>query len=111
MGELGFGERLLWFGFLGPDRRLTKTLSQVPVGPRPQARILKNLMSALRTLLDDTASGSTVAFLLSGPGHGPISSADRIWSKSLTDMAERFDIPLEPVFRANDESLLQVDSA
>jgi hypothetical protein len=28
-----------------------------------------------------------------------------VWSKSLTDMAERFAVPLEPIFRANDESL------
>ena len=110
MGPLGFGERLLWFGFLGPDRRLTKTLSQLAVGPRPRARMLKNLMSALRTLLDDMASGTTVALLLTGPGLGPICSADRLWSKSLNDMAERFAVPLEPIFRANDESLLQIDA-
>jgi len=111
MGPLGFGEKLLWFGFLGPDRRLMKALSQVAVGPRPQARILKNLMSALRTLLDGMAPGTTVALLLTGPGHGPVSPADRLWSKSLTEMAERFAVPVEPIFRANDESLLQVDPA
>jgi len=109
MGELGFGQRLLWFGFLGPDRRLIKTLSQIPVGPRPQARILKNLMSALRTLLDDMASGSTVAFLLTGPGRGPVSPADRMWSKTLSELAGRFAVPVEPIFRANDESLLQIE--
>lgn len=108
MGPLGFGERLLWFGFVGPDRRLTKMLSQTPIGPRPQARYLKNLMSALRTLLDDLASGSTVALLITGPGRGPISSADRVWAKSLAAMAERFDVPVEPIFRANDEVLLQI---
>ena len=85
MGPLGFGEKLLWFGFLGPDRRLMKALSQVAVGPRPQARILKNLMSALRTLLDGMVPGTTVALLLTGPGHGPVSPADRLWSKSLTE--------------------------
>jgi hypothetical protein len=111
MGPLGFGERLLWFGFLGPDRRLTKTLSQVAVGPRPRARVLKNLMSALRTLLDDMASGTTVVLLLTGPGRGPICPADRVWSKSLTQAAERFAVPLEPIFRANDESLLQIEPA
>ncbi len=111
MGPLGFGEKLLWIGFLGPDRRLVKTMSQLPIGPRPRAAILKNLMSALRTLLDDMAPGSTVALLLTGPGDGPVSSTDRVWSKSLTAMAERFAVPLEPIFRANDESLLQVEPA
>jgi len=28
-----------------------------------------------------------------------------VWSKALTDMAGRFAVPLEPIFRANDESL------
>lgn len=110
MGPLGFSERLLWFGFLGQDRRLTKELGQLAIGPRPRARMLKHLMSALRTLLDDMASGTTVALLLTGPGLGPICPADRLWSKSLNDMAERFAVPLEPVFRANDESLLQTDA-
>jgi hypothetical protein len=111
MGPLEFGERLLWFGFLGPDRRLTKELGQLAIGPRPRARMLKHLMSALRALLDDMASGTTVALLLTGPGLGPLCPADRLWSKSLNDMAERFAVPLEPIFRANDESLLQIEPA
>ncbi len=109
MGPLGFGERLLWLSFLGPDRRLIKALSHVPVGPRPQSRILKNLMSSLRMVLDGMAPGTTVALLLTGPGRGPISPADRLWSKSLADMARHFVIPIEPIFRANDEGLLRVD--
>ena len=109
MGPLGFGERLLWLSFLGPDRRLIKALSQVPIGPRPQSRILKNLMSSLRMVIDGMAPGTTVALLLTGPGRGPISPADRLWSKSLTEMARHFVIPIEPIFRANDEALVQVD--
>ena len=105
MGPLGFEERLLWFGLIGPDRCFTKQLCHVPVRPRPQGRILWNLMSSLRSLLDDLEPGNTVALLLTGPGRGPVSSADRVWSKTLTDMAERFAVPLEPIFRANDESL------
>ena len=111
MGPLGFEERLLWFGLIGPDRCFTKQLSQVPVRPRPQGRILWNLMSALRTLLDDLEPGTTVAMLLTGPGRGPVSSADRVWSKTLTDMADRFAVPLEPIFRANDESLEQISQS
>ncbi len=57
--------------------------------------MLKHLMSALRTLLDDMASGTAVALLLTGPGFGPVCPADRVWSKSLNDMAERFAVPLE----------------
>ncbi|GBE66172.1 hypothetical protein MFM001_26340 [Mycobacterium sp. MFM001] len=108
MGPLGFGERMLWFAFVGPDRCLAKVLSHLPIRPRPQARILKDLMSALRTLLDDVAPGTTVALLLTGPGRGPVSSAELVWSKELTAMAAQFDVPLEPIFRANDELLVQV---
>ena len=108
IGPLGFEERQLWFGLIGPDRCFTQKLSQVPIRPRPRGRILWNLMSALRTLLDDLEPGTTVTLLLSGPGRGPISSIDLMWSKSLTDMAERFAVPLEPIFRANDDSLALV---
>lgn len=105
MGPLGFENRLLWYAFVGPDRRLIKMLSHVPIGRRPLGGILWNLMSTLRTLLDGMASGTTVALLLTGPGRGPISPADRLWSNSLTELSEKFDVPLEPIFRANDESL------
>jgi hypothetical protein len=105
MGPLGFETRVLWFGLIGPDRCFAKKLSRIPVRPRPRGRIVWNLMSSLRNLLDDLESGTTVALLLSGPGRGPVSTIELVWSKSLTDMAERFAIPLEPIFRANDESI------
>jgi hypothetical protein len=108
MGPLGFGTRLLWFGLIGPDRCFAKKLSRVPIRPRPRGRVVWNLMSSLRTLLDDLEPGTTVALLLSGPGRGPVSTIEQVWSKSLTEMAERFAVPLEPIFRANDESVALV---
>src|ERR1700753_155724 len=105
MGPLGFGNRLLWFGLIGPDRCFTKKLGQVAIRPRPRGRIVWNLMSSLRTLLDDLEPGTTVALLLSGPGRGPVSTIELILAKSLTEMADRFAIPLEPIFRANDETV------
>ena len=105
MGPLGFETRLLWFGLIGPDRCFTNKLSRIPIRPRPRGRIVWNLMSSLRTLLDDLEAGTTVALLLSGPGRGPASTIELVWSKSLTDMAERFAVPLEPMFRANDEAV------
>lgn len=108
LGPLGFEERLLWFGLIGADRCFAQKLSRVAIRTRPRGRVVWNLMSALRTLLDDRDAGTTVALLLSGPGRGPVSSVDLVWSKSLTDMAERFAVPLEPIFRANDESIVQL---
>ncbi|BBX44563.1 hypothetical protein GCM10009641_55430 [Mycobacterium cookii] len=106
LGPLGFEERLLWFGLIGPDRCFAKQLSQLTIRARPRGRVVWNLMSALRTLLDDREPGTTVALLLSGPGRGPVSSVDLVWSKALTEMAERLAVPLEPIFRANDESVV-----
>jgi hypothetical protein len=109
MGPLGFGERLLRFAFMGPDRCLIKMLGDVEIGPAPKRPVIENLMSALRELLCDMESNSTVALLLTRPGPGGISNLDRQWSMMLTDVAAEFGVPIEPVFRANDESLVQVE--
>ncbi|MCV6966983.1 hypothetical protein H7J50_24740 [Mycobacterium intermedium] len=111
MGPLGFGERLLWIGFLGPDRRLIKTLTQVPIGPSPRALVSRGVMSGLQSRLDDLPAESTVALLLTGPGRGGISPSDRQWAKALTDAAAQYDVPLLPIFRANDEAVIQIEPA
>ena len=108
MGPLGFGERLLWFAFVGPDRCLIKILNHMPIKPTPSDEVVDNLMSALQVLLSDFAAGTTVALLLTRPGPGPISNADRGWSAALVAAAVRSGVPHEPIFRANDESLVQV---
>ncbi|WP_102140956.1 hypothetical protein [Mycobacterium hubeiense] len=110
MGELGFGERLLRFAFVGPDRRLIKMLGEAEIRLSPEPVIAENLLSALKTVLgDDLPAGSTVALLLTRPGRGPISNADRRWATLLTETAARLGVPIEPFFRANDESLVQVE--
>jgi hypothetical protein len=110
MGQLGFSERLLWIGFVGPDRRMVKALSQVPLPPRPRRPIVASTMAALLEVLDGLKDGTTVALLLTRPGKGPISDADREWSSLLTDAAAEIGVPVEPVFRANDESLVLVEA-
>jgi hypothetical protein len=105
LGPLGFEERMLWFGLIGPDRCFAHKLSRMPMRTRPRGRVVWNFMTALRTLLDDREPGTTVALLLTGPGRGPVSTIELVWSKSLADVAERFAVPLEPIFRANDESV------
>lgn len=108
VGPLGFGERLLWVGFVGPDRRMVKALLHVELGPRPTRRAITATMAALPELLDGFGPGTTVALLLSRPGKGPLSDADRQWATLLTEIAGEVNVPIEPVFRANDESLVQV---
>jgi hypothetical protein len=109
MGPLGFGQRLLWVGFVGPDRCMIKAISQVPLGSTANAVLAESVMSGLHGVLPDFPTGTTVAFLLTRPGTGPISHLDRQWSVLLTELAGYYGIPIEPIFRANDESLLQVE--
>jgi hypothetical protein len=109
MGPLGFGERLLRFAFMGPDRCLIKILGDVEIGPAPERPVIENLMSALREILCDMEPNTTVALLLTRPGPGGISSLDRQWSTMLTEAATEYGVPIEPVFRANDDSLVQVE--
>jgi hypothetical protein len=109
MGELGFDERLLWVGFVGADRRLYKTMTQVPICSQATSRTIEFIMSRLPRVLASLDPGTTVALLLTRPGRGPISTDDRVWSVALTDAAELFGVPVEPIFRANDEALVLVE--
>jgi hypothetical protein len=109
MGPLGFGQRLLWIGFVGADRCMYKTLSQVPIGPRPHRGLVEDLVSRLRFVLDNLEPNTSVALLLTRPGPGPISNLDRQWSTLLSEVAAEFDVPLEPIFRANDEALVLIE--
>ena len=107
MGPLGFGQRLLWVGFVGADRRMHKVLSQVSVGRSPHRSLVDNLMVGLSVLLDtDFEPGTSVALLLTRPGADPVSVEDRRWATVLAGAARRMAIPLEPMFRANDAALL-----
>jgi hypothetical protein len=108
MQELGFGERLLRFAFVGPDRRFIKVLTEVEIGPRPVTTQVDDLMAALATLLEGLGDGTTAALLLTRPGRGGLSNADRAWHSALIASAERFDVALEPIFRANDEALVPI---
>jgi hypothetical protein len=111
MGELGFGERLLRFVFVGQDRCMVKMLGDYPIGRNPRPESIRRLMAALVELVTDAPEGTTVAFLLTRPGHGAITTADRGWATLLRHTAAEFGVPIEPVFRANDEWLVLVDAA
>lgn len=107
MGPLGFGQRLLWIGFVGADRCMHKVLSQVPVGRSPDRLFVDNLMVGLSVLLDtDFEPGTSVALLLTRPGTDPITVEDRRWATVLAAAARTMAVPVEPMFRANDAALL-----
>lgn len=111
MGPLGFGQRLLWVGFVGPDHCMIKALSQVPLKARADSALAGVVMSGVHDALADFPTGTTVALLLTRPGVGPISHLDRDWATVLTDAAGAHGVPLEPIFRANDERLMLVEPA
>jgi hypothetical protein len=94
---------------MGPDRCLVKFLGDVEIGSSPKRQTIENLMSALRELLCDMQPNTTIALLLTRPGPGGISNLDRQWSTLLTEVAAEVGVPIEPVFRANDEALVQVE--
>ena len=109
MGPLGFGQRLLWVGFMGRDRRLYKTMTQIPMPPRPRHDYVDDVLVRLHWILYEFEPGTTPALLLTRPGTGGISELDRQWVALLTEVAAERDLPLEPIFRANDECLVQVE--
>lgn len=106
MGNLGFGERLLWLGFVGTDRTMYKTLSQVPVGRSPDHKFVENLLATMQSVVDGYEPGLSVALLLSRPGVDGLSAEDRLWSQALKRGAARFGLPIEPMFRANDAAIV-----
>lgn len=109
MGELRFGERLLWVGFVGADGRMYKTMSQVPLRTKPQPGLTEYVMSRLPRVLAGLGPGTTVALLLTRPGRGPVSNLDRDWVSLLARVAGEYGVPLQPIFRANDEAVIEVE--
>lgn len=86
---------------------MAKTLSQIPVGIHPAQGLIDSLMVGLTELLmTEFEPGTSVALLLSRPGCGPLSAPDRNWGAVLTKAAARIGVPIEPIFRANDESVV-----
>jgi hypothetical protein len=108
MGPLGFGQRLLWLGFIGLDRRMYKTMSQIPMPAFPRRDFVDDVLVRLHWILYRFEPGTTPALLISRPGVGGVSDLDRQWQALLTEVAAERNVALEPIFRANDESIVQI---
>jgi hypothetical protein len=109
MSPLGFGDHTVWMAFLGPDRRMATVLTPLPArSPSDRRRVIK-VMAELRAAFGaEFDAGTTVAFLHTRPGSGPVSNTDRRWFSVLSDAAAAHGVPLEPFFRADDDSLVRV---
>lgn len=110
MGPLGFGQRLLWVGFMSRERRLYKTMTQIPMPPFPRLDYVDDVVVRLYWILYGFEPETTAALLITRPGRGGVSQLDQQWAALLTEVAAEHEVPLEAIFRANDDCLVQVDA-
>lgn len=87
---------------------MQKVLTQMPIGRWPNRAVVEELLSGLGRMLSEIAPGSSLALLVSRPGFDHVSADDRRWSDVLTQTARGLSIELEPLFRANDGSLVRI---
>lgn len=107
MGPLGFSKRTLWLMFVGPDGAAHGPLTQIDLVPaRPLQRLLDQLLRTCAEIIDrDLPAGTTVAFLRSRPGSGPVGDEDTAWAVGLLDAATAAGVPCRPMHMANDDRL------
>ncbi|PVG81781.1 hypothetical protein DDE18_17605 [Nocardioides gansuensis] len=106
MGELGFGQRQLWFQFFDADGRCTPVVQQVTDVPElPDTEMLANLMAICDQLLTDLVPDGSVAFLWARPGRPGLIASDRAWAAGLAKAAADAGVRSHPVHLANDHEL------
>ena len=78
MGPLGFGQRLLWVGFVACDRRLYKIHDPVPMPPVPRRDYVDDVLVRLHWILYEFDPIPTAAALLiTTTRFGGVSDSDR----------------------------------
>jgi len=105
-GALGFGYSRIYWQFIPPDGSADTLIVELTELPEaPDLASCESLMEVCRHLLDEMPQCTRVALLYARPGGGPLSSADRVWGRSLTAAARHRGVPMWPIHFANDESL------
>lgn len=106
MGELGFAERKLWLLFVERDGSVAPHVTQVAELPAyPDDERLDGLMYVCGEVMSGLGDGASVAILISRPGGGGASDADRSWASRIVAAARRNRVTMYPVHLANDERL------
>jgi hypothetical protein len=106
MGDLGFGDTLLWFQFFEADGRCAPMIQQVGELPDlPDPELLGNLMHVCARVVREIVPDGSVAFLRSRPGGAGVTASDRSWATRLAAAAREAGVNSHPVHLANDEEL------
>jgi hypothetical protein len=107
MGELGFSQRLLWFGFVTAEGWMAPQLHQVEdLPPEPIVPFAANLIAICRRVLDEVFDpAGSVAFLLSRPGSAQMTTSDRTWARALATAAAHGEVRLQPIHLATDQAV------
>ena len=105
MGELGFSERVLWLLFVRGDGTPEPHVTQVAELPEYPDGDLSGLMYVCREVGSGIGPDTTVAILISRPGGGGPSAADRAWGARIVRAARRDGVTVHPVHLANDEAV------
>lgn len=88
---------------------MQKVLTEFPATSEQDQECVREIIAELRHAFSrEFDDGVTVAFLLSHPGVGAVSDRDRRWAALVVDAAAKGGVPIEPFFRANDTSLVEV---
>lgn len=83
MGDGGFGRSTLWLIFLDDDHHLQQVIMPIDGLPvLPDDRFIDNLTLVLDQLRD-AGEFASAAMLLSRPGDGQMTDADRRWARAL----------------------------
>jgi hypothetical protein len=106
---LGFHRRSLWLLLIDGDDRPTPVMTEVTDLPETVDReTTQGLAEMLAHLSDDVDPQGRWALLLSRPGSGGSSTADRAWVGALYATCQRHGIPHDVVHLATDVAVLPV---
>lgn len=105
MGPLGFSEPKLWFVFVERSGAILPPINTLPLPTTPNEHLVDILMKRLGQTLE-VAIDLTVACLYSRPGSDGLTARDRGWADLILAGARRYDVPLHPLFRANDINVI-----
>lgn len=106
---LGFHRRSLWLLLIDADDRPTPVLTEVTDLPEDvEPETMHGLAETLLHLLAQIEPAGRWALMLSRPGAGGASDADRTWAAGLYDTCRRHGIAHDLVHLATDDAILPV---